>query len=49
VGHIAASSSSEKPGHGHATVLIVDDEPGMLSLLEEVFISWANLTRSTHW
>ena len=33
---IPEGSSSEKPGHGHATVLIVEDEPGMLRLLEEV-------------
>ena len=33
---IPEGSSSEKPGHGHATVLIVEDEPGMLCLLEEV-------------
>ena len=26
----------EKPGQGHATVLVVEDEPGMLCLLEEV-------------
>ena len=30
------SSSLEKPGQGHATVLVVEDEPGMLCLLEEV-------------
>ena len=34
---IPESSSLEKPGHGHATVLIVEDEPRMLLLLEEVF------------
>ena len=26
----------EKPGQGHATVLVVEDEPGMLRLLEDV-------------
>jgi DNA-binding NtrC family response regulator len=39
VDRIPESSSSEKPGHGHATVLIVEDEPGMLHLLEEVISS----------
>ena len=34
---IPESSSSGKPRQGHATVLIVEDEPRMLLLLEEVF------------
>ena len=36
---IPESSSSEKPGQGDATILIVEDEPGMVCLLEEVFSS----------
>jgi len=36
VDRIPESSSSEKPGQGRATVLVVEDEPGMLRLLEEV-------------
>ena len=33
---IPEGSSSEKPRQSHATVLVVEDEPGMLCLLEEV-------------
>lgn len=33
---IPESSSSEKPGQGHETILIVEDEPRMLRLLEKV-------------
>jgi len=39
VDRIPESSSSEKPGQGDATILIVEDEPGMVCLLEEVFSS----------
>ena len=34
---IPEGSSLDKPGYGHATVLIVEDEPRMVLLLEEVF------------
>ena len=33
---IPESNSSEKPDQGYATVLVVEDEPGMLRLLEDV-------------
>ena len=36
VDRIPEGSSLEKPGQGHATVLVVEDEPGMLRLLEDV-------------